>query len=37
MADRSYAEDLNKQVDEALDTYWKIADEVYENVYRRYC
>jgi len=37
MADRSYAEDLNKQVDEALDAYWRLADEVYENVYRRYC
>ena len=37
MGDRAYADDLNKRVDELMEKYWKIADEVYESVYGRFC
>ncbi|MBQ5738975.1 MAG: cyclodeaminase/cyclohydrolase family protein [Oscillospiraceae bacterium] len=36
MKDAAYAAALNAEVREKLDTYWKIADEVYEKVYRRF-
>ena len=37
MADREYADTLNARVDELMEKYWKIADEVYQSVYGRYC
>lgn len=37
MADRQYAGELNERVDALTDKYWKMADEVYESVYRRFC
>ena len=37
MKDRSFAEDMNKHVDELMERYRPIADRVYEDVYRRYC
>lgn len=37
MADRSYAEELNARVDALMDKYRKLADEVYESIYRRFC
>ncbi len=37
MADREYADALNARVDELIEKYWKIADEVYQSVYGRYC
>lgn len=37
MADRAYAEALNAKVDELMEKHWKIADEVYESVYGRFC
>lgn len=37
MTNREYADNLNKQVDELMEKYWKIADEVYESVYGRFC
>lgn len=37
MADRSYAEAMNREVDDLVDKYWKIADQVYEAVMGRYC
>ena len=36
MADRAYAENLNSQADELVNKYWKIAEEVYEAVMKRY-
>lgn len=36
MRDADYAAALNAEVQEKLDKYWKIADEVYETVYRRF-
>ena len=36
MRDADYAAALNAEVQEKLDKYWKIADEVYEKVYRRF-
>lgn len=36
MADRTYAEAMNAQADELVNKYWKIADQVYEAVMRRY-
>lgn len=36
MADRAYAEGLNAQADELVNKYWKIAEEVYEAVMKRY-
>ncbi len=36
MRDAEYAAALNEEVQQLLDKYWKIADEVYECVYRRY-
>lgn len=37
MRDRDFAERLNAHVDEQMEKYWKIAERVYEDVYRRYC
>ena len=37
MADREYAGALEREADELMQKYWKIADEVYESVYGRYC
>ncbi len=37
MKDREYAGKVNARVDERMEKYWKIADTVYENVYRRFC
>ena len=36
MTDRAYAEELNTQSDELVSKYWKIAEEVYEAVMKRY-
>ncbi len=36
MKDADYAAALNAEVQSLLDKYWKIADEVYETVYRRF-
>lgn len=36
MRDAAYAAALNAEVQSLLDKYWKIADEVYEKVYRRF-
>lgn len=36
MRDAAYADALNGEVQELLSKYWKIADEVYEAVYRRF-
>lgn len=36
MEDRAYAEGMNRQADELVSKYWKIADEVYEAVMGRY-
>ena len=35
MKDRAYAEDLNTQVEEHMNFYWKKADAVYESVFER--
>lgn len=35
MKDREYAEKLNSHVEELMNTYYKIAENVYEDVYRR--
>jgi len=37
MQDRAYADKINARVDELMEKYWKIAEEVYESVYRRFC
>lgn len=37
MQDRSYAERMNRQVDDLVEQYWKIAERVYEDIYRRFC
>ena len=37
MKDRAYAEALNARVDELVAQYWPIAEQVYEDVYRRFC
>ena len=37
MKDRTYAEKINRQVDRMMETYWPIAEKVYEDVYRRFC
>ena len=36
MKDAAYAAALNAEVQEKLDKYWKIADGIYEKVYRRF-
>jgi len=35
MKDREYADKLDAEVSELMDKYWKIADEVYEDVFGR--
>jgi len=35
MKDRSYADAMNDKIDSLMNQYWKIADEVYENVYSK--
>ena len=37
MKDRAYAEELNRRVDGQMEKYWKIAEQVYEDVYGRFC
>lgn len=37
MKDRAYADELNRHVDEQMEKYWKIAEQVYEDVYGRFC
>ena len=37
MKDRAYAEELNRHVDEQVEKYWQIAEQVYEDVYGRFC
>ena len=37
MKDREYAQQLNRHVDEQVEKYWKIAEQVYEDVYGRFC
>ena len=36
MANRDYAEKMNREADELVNKYWKIADQVYEAVMGRY-
>ena len=36
MTDREYADGINAQVDDLLNTYWKIADGIYESVMARF-
>lgn len=36
MADRAYAEAMNNQVDELVNRYWKVAEQVYEAVMGRF-
>lgn len=36
MTDRAYAEGMNREADELVNKYWKIADQVYEAVIGRY-
>ena len=36
MKDREYAEKLNAHIDEQMERYRRIADQVYEDVYRRF-
>ena len=35
MKDREYAEKLNSEVEELMNSHWKLADVVYENVWER--
>ncbi len=37
MKDREHADRINAHVDELMDKYWKIAEKVYEDVYKRFC
>ena len=37
MSDKTYAAELNARVDALVEKHWKIADEVYESVYGRFC
>ena len=37
MKDREYAAGIDKQVDERMEKYGKMADEVFEKVYGRFC
>lgn len=37
MADRTRAEELNRQVDDLMANYWPVAERVYEEVYKKYC
>lgn len=37
MKDRDYAESMNREADELVNKYWKIAGGVYETVMGRYC
>ena len=37
MKDRAYAERINAHVDGQMEKYWRIAEKVYEDVYRRFC
>ena len=37
MKDRDYAEKINAHIDAAAEKYWKLAERVYEDVYRRFC
>lgn len=37
MKDRTYADGINARVDGMMEKYWKIAEKVYEDVYRRFC
>ena len=36
MVDRTYAETMNQEVDQLMETYWKIAEEVYQSVMGRF-
>ena len=36
MADRAYAEALDREADQLMETYWKRAEEIYETVMGRY-
>lgn len=37
MKDRDYADQLNAHVDAQMEKYRKIAEQIYEDVYRRFC
>lgn len=37
MKDREHADRINAHVDELMDKYWKIAEKVYEDIYKRFC
>ena len=37
MRDRTYAETVNAHIDERLGRYREMAEEIYDQVYRRYC
>ena len=36
MADRAYAEAMNREADQLVNQYWKIAEQVYEAVMGRF-
>jgi len=35
MKDKDYATEMNKKVDELMEVYWKKADKIYEDVYKK--
>lgn len=37
MKRRDYADEINREVDQRMEEYWKRAEMVYEDIYRRYC
>jgi len=37
MKRRDYADAINAEVDARMEEYWKRAEKVYEDIYRRYC
>ena len=37
MKDRAYADEINHHVDAQMEQYWRVAERVYEDVYRRFC
>lgn len=37
MCDREYAEKINLHIDESMEKYWRVAEEVYKSVYGRFC
>lgn len=37
MKRRDYADEVNREVDVLMGEYWKRAEKIYEDIYRRYC